>query len=77
MEHREVCPDGRMRWVQTRGQTMPDQRRMAGTVQDTSGRKEMQAHLLVADRSASLGVLAGGVAHEITIRSPTLRMQNT
>ncbi|MFP2929240.1 PAS domain S-box protein [Pyxidicoccus sp. 3LG] len=32
---------------------------------DTSERKQLQAHLVVADRLASVGTLAAGVAHEI------------
>jgi signal transduction histidine kinase len=38
---------------------------MVGTVQDVTERKEMQTKLVHAERMASLGTLAGGVAHEI------------
>ena len=45
----------------------PEGRHLADVVmyRDTTERKRMQARLLLADRMASLGTLAAGVAHEI------------
>jgi PAS domain S-box-containing protein len=39
--------------------------RMLGAVADVTERRRMEARLLLADRMASLGTLAAGVAHEI------------
>src|SRR5438046_1691552 len=38
---------------------------VGGVARDITGRKQMEERLLVADRMASIGTLAGGVAHEI------------
>jgi PAS domain S-box-containing protein len=40
-------------------------RHAVGIVEDVTERKELQARLAVADRMASLGTMAAGVAHEI------------
>ncbi len=68
-EHRIVRPDGQHRFVQARARVLVDDSgthsKMIGTVQDVTEHKEMQTKLAHAERMASLGTLAGGVAHEI------------
>ena len=68
-EHRIVRSDGQHRFVHARAQVLVDDSgrpsTMVGTVQDVTERKEMQTKLVHAERMASLGTLAGGVAHEI------------
>ncbi|HEX7624990.1 MAG TPA: ATP-binding protein, partial [Anaeromyxobacteraceae bacterium] len=69
LEHRIVGGDGQSRVVHARARVVVDQcgapSRMIGTVQDVTGRKEMEAKLSHAERMASLGTLVGGVGHEI------------
>jgi len=69
LEHRIVRPDGQHRFVQVRVQVLLDSAgassKVIGTVQDITERKNTQAKLLLSERMASLGTLAGGVAHEI------------
>jgi PAS domain S-box-containing protein len=69
MEHRVVRADGQVRWVHSSGKVLMDGSgqpiKMVGTCRDVSEHKQMQAKLVVAERMASLGTLAGGVAHEI------------
>ncbi len=45
--------------------SLDDQRAVATVARDLTERNHMQARLLVADRMASVGTLAAGVAHEI------------
>jgi PAS domain S-box-containing protein len=67
-EYRIVRADG-TRFLHARGQVLSDRNgeptRFLGTVQDVTDRKRLDARLLIADRMASLGTLAAGVAHEI------------
>jgi two-component system, cell cycle sensor histidine kinase and response regulator CckA len=68
-DYRIVRPDGEVRILHSRGQVFADQTgrvvRVAGTAQDITERRHLEARLLVADRIGSLGLLAGGIAHEI------------
>jgi PAS domain S-box-containing protein len=67
--HRIVRPDGEVRFLHVRGQVFINQEgqpvRVSGTAQDVTDRRQLEQRILVADRLASLGLLAGGVAHEI------------
>jgi PAS domain S-box-containing protein len=68
LEYRATAADGRVLWLhctmrplcEKEGRTM-----LRGVMVDITERKSMQAQVLLADRLASVGVLAGGVAHEI------------
>jgi PAS domain S-box-containing protein len=68
-EYRLVRPSGELRWVHLQGQVVMDANgqpaRVSGTLQDITERKTMETRLMVADRMAALGTLAGGIAHEI------------
>ncbi|AKV02240.1 Sensory box histidine kinase/response regulator [Labilithrix luteola] len=66
-EFRVLHPDGRV--INVELSSIPidyeDQPAILGFARDTSERKQMHAHLAFADRMATLGMLAAGVAHEI------------
>jgi PAS domain S-box-containing protein len=68
-EFRIVRTNGETRTLLVRGRfdagSEGRARRSAGTVQDITERKEMEANLLIAGRMAAVGTLASGVAHEI------------
>jgi PAS domain S-box-containing protein len=69
VEYRIVRPDGSVRWAHGRGKILRDGNgkpvKRMGTVQDVTLHRELQAQLASAERLASLGTLARGMAHEI------------
>ena len=68
-EHRIVRPDGQVRSVQAAARVLVDAAgnalQIVGTARDVSEMRQMQAKLVLTERMASLGTLAGGIAHEI------------
>ncbi len=66
--HRIVRPDGSERVVHERAAVTCDAGgkpvRMAGTVQDITERRRMEAEILKGQKLDSIGVLAGGIAHD-------------
>ena len=68
ISHRIVRPDGTERIVHERAAVtcVADGRpvRMAGTVQDVTEHRKMEAEILKAQKLDSIGVLAGGIAHD-------------
>lgn len=67
-EGRLVADDGEVRWFQAQSipvQTPDGTIVWDGVMLDTTERKDLQARLMLADRMASIGTLAAGVAHEI------------
>jgi PAS domain S-box-containing protein len=63
-----VRPDGGVGWYSTRLGPVKENGRLSGAVvvsRDVSDKKQTELHLMVADRMASVGTLAAGVAHEI------------
>jgi PAS domain S-box-containing protein len=72
VQHRIVRPDGTIRWVAVNGKArfaevdgVLKPVRLAGAVLDVTEMKAVQAQLMQADRLASVGTIAAGVAHEI------------
>lgn len=66
-EFRVVRPDGQALNVELSSIPIDyeGQPAILGFARDTTERKQMHAHLALADRMATLGMLAAGVAHEI------------
>jgi len=66
--HRIVRPDGSERIVHERAAVTCDAEgkpvRMAGTVQDVTEHRKMEAEILKGQKLESIGVLAGGIAHD-------------
>jgi PAS domain S-box-containing protein len=68
ISHRIVRPDGTERVVREMAAVTRDSGgkpvRMAGTVQDVTEQRQMEAEILKAQKLESIGVLAGGIAHD-------------
>jgi two-component system cell cycle sensor histidine kinase/response regulator CckA len=69
-EQRLSLPGGDLKWILVRGKVVERGAgdvpiRITGTLSDVTVKKKTQASLLQADRMASMGALAAGVAHEI------------
>ena len=69
LEHRLRCGPG-WTWVLVRGKVVASDAngtavRVVGACTDATERRDLRAQLVIADRMASIGTLAAGVAHEI------------
>ncbi len=68
IEYRLQHKDGDYRWVLTRGACLRDSQgrahRIAGSMTDITERKKLEQQLLQSQKMESVGILAGGVAHE-------------
>jgi two-component system cell cycle sensor histidine kinase/response regulator CckA len=68
IEHRVTRPDGETRTVHSQGNIFRDGNgkavRMAGTVQDVTENKRLEAQFKQAQKMEAVGRLAGGVAHD-------------
>jgi PAS domain S-box-containing protein len=69
IQYRVPCPDGSIRWVETRGRYQRDSQgraaRLVGVSADITGRKQSEEAMLRAEKLAVAGRLAASVAHEI------------
>jgi PAS domain S-box-containing protein len=67
-EYRVVRPDGTMRWVLDEGAftiTPEGARRLSGVARDVTQEKEAAEQQLRTQRLDSIGLLAGGIAHDL------------
>jgi PAS domain S-box-containing protein len=69
LEHRVVRPDGKIRIVRQKAETLRDPTgrttRLIGTVQDVTEQKRIEAEFLRAQRMDGIGAIAGGMAHDL------------
>ena len=69
IEHRVLRPDGTVRWVHEQANILRDAhgrpRRMIGTVQDVTDRRQLEDQLRQAQKMEAIGRLAGGIAHDL------------
>jgi two-component system NtrC family sensor kinase len=70
LDHRVLSARGEWRWVHTRARVVSRDaagrpQRVVGASADVTEHKQLESELHLADRLASLGSLAAGIAHEI------------
>lgn len=75
MEANEIWPDGKTRWVSTTKVPMRDEHGkivgLVGISRDTTESKQLEMQFLRAQRMEAMGMLCGGVAHDLNnILSP-------